>query len=189
MSLHFPRLPIRLVGFFVPLLAVLLAGCSSIDPQVYRNERPALDMRQYFNGTLEGHGMFQDRSGQVQRRFVVTIKASWAGGVGTLDEDFVWSDGKREKRIWTLRPEAGDTSGKRWIGTAADVVGEARGVVSGNALNWTYTFDLATDDGKRYKVAFDDWMFLIDERVMLNRAEMSFFGLRVGEVLISFRKL
>jgi hypothetical protein len=24
---------------------------------------------------------------------------------------------------------------------------------------------------------------------MLNRAEMSFFGLRVGEVLISFRKL
>jgi hypothetical protein len=170
-------------------LALLLASCSSIDPQVYRSERPALDLQRYFNGTLEGHGMFQDRSGQVQRRFVVTIKASWAGDVGTLDEDFLWSDGKREKRVWTLRRATGDATGTRWIGTAADVIGEARGVVSGNALNWNYTFALKTDDGKRYEVAFDDWMFLIDERVMLNRAVMSFYGFRVGEVFISFRKL
>ena len=78
--------------------------------------------------------------------------------------------------------------GSRWIGTAPDVIGEAQGVVAGNALNWTYTLDLATDSG-RYNIAFDDWMFLIDERVMLNRAVMSFYGVRVGEVLISFRKL
>jgi hypothetical protein len=31
-------------------------------------------------------------------------------------------------------------------------------------------------------------MFLIDERVMLNRAVMSFWGFRVGEVLISFSR-
>ena len=173
----------------IAFAALLLAGCSAIDPQVYRDERPALELQHYFNGTLEGHGLFQDRSGQVQRRFVVTIKASWAGDVGTLDEDFVWSDGKREKRIWTLRRDTDEAAGTRWIGTAADVIGEARGVVSGNALNWTYTFDLRTEDGKRYEVAFDDWMFLIDERVMLNRAVMSLYGFRVGEVLISFRKL
>ena len=178
-----------LLRALIAALALLLASCSTIDPQVYRNEKPALDLQHYFNGTLEGHGMFQDRSGQVQRRFVVTIKASWAGDIGTLDEDFVWSDGKREKRVWTLRRAPGDATGTRWIGTAADVIGEARGVVSGNALNWAYTFDLKTDDGKRYEVAFDDWMFLIDGRVMLNRAVMSFYGFRVGEVLISFRKL
>jgi hypothetical protein len=63
------------------------------------------------------------------------------------------------------------------------------GVVAGNALNWRYTLDL---DGRQGKLQhrFDDWMFLIDERVMLNRAVMSFWGFRVGEVLISFtRKL
>lgn len=173
----------------IAFTALLFVGCSAIDPQVYRDERPALELQHYFSGTLEGHGLFQDRSGLVQRRFVVTIKASWAGDVGTLDEDFVWSDGKREKRIWTLRRAPGEATGTRWIGTAADVIGEARGVVSGNALNWTYAFDLSTDDGKRYEVAFDDWMFLIDERVMLNRAVMSFYGFRIGEVLISFRKL
>jgi len=171
---------------FALLSLVLLAGCSSVDPQVYRKEQPALDLARYFAGTLEGHGMVLDRGGEVQRRFVVLIRATWNGDVGTLDEDFTWSDGKKERRVWTLRRSAADVS--RWIGTAPDVIGEAQGVVAGNALNWRYTLDLATDSG-RYKVAFDDWMFLIDDRVMLNRAVMSFFGVRVGEVLISFRKL
>ena len=135
-------------------------------------------------GALIGHGMFSDRSGQVQRRFVVTIKATWNGDVGTLDEDFVWSDGKTEKRIWTLRPVPGAPG--RWTGTADGVIGEARGTVAGNALHWKYDFRLKTDEGKTYDIAFDDWMFLIDERVMLNRAVMSFWGFRVGEVLISF---
>jgi hypothetical protein len=168
------------------VVAALLAGCSAVDPQVYRKEQPALDLAHYFAGTLEGHGMVLDRAGQVQRRFVVLIKATWNGDVGTLDEDFTWSDGKKERRVWSLRRAAPD--GSRWIGTAADVIGEAQGVVAGNALNWSYTLDLATDSG-RYRIAFDDWMFLIDDRVMLNRAVMSFLGVRVGEVLISFRKL
>jgi len=37
-------------------------------------------------------------------------------------------------------------------------------------------------------VQFDDWMFLVDERVMLNRATMSKFGITLGEVLLSFTK-
>jgi hypothetical protein len=164
----------------------LAAGCSSIDPQVYKAEKPALDLKQYFNGTLTGHGMFMDRSGQVQRRFVVTIKAGWQGDTGTLDEDFVWSDGERQKRVWTLRPVAGQPG--RWSGTAADIKGEASGNVAGNALNWTYTLLLKTADGKQYDIDFDDWMFLVDEKVMLNRAVMRFWGFRVGEVLISFSR-
>lgn len=171
---------------FTVVAFALLAGCSSTDPQAYRSEQPVLDLARYFDGTLEGHGMVLDRSGEVQRRFVVRIQATWKDGVGTLDEDFTWSDGKQERRVWTLRRAQAD--GSRWIGTAADVIGEASGVVAGNALNWTYTLDLATDRG-RFRIGFDDWMFLIDERVMLNRAVMSFYGVRVGEVLIAFRRL
>jgi Protein of unknown function (DUF3833) len=182
-----PRVALLTSATLITLLSlVLLAGCAAVDPQTYRKEQPALDLARYFAGTLEGHGMVLDRGGQVQRRFVVTIQASWNGDVGTLDEDFTWSDGKKERRVWTLRRASAD--GSRWIGTAPDVIGEAQGTVAGNALNWTYTLDLATDSG-RYSIAFDDWMFLIDERVMLNRAVMSFYGVRVGEVLISFRKL
>jgi len=178
------RMLIRLAAAAAAVL--LTASCSSIEPQVYAQEKPALDLKQYFDGALVGHGLFMDRAGQVQRRFVVTIKASWSGEVGTLDEDFVWSDGEREKRVWTLRPVAGQPG--RWTGTAADVRGEAKGAVAGNALNWTYTFMLKTKEGKRYDIDFDDWMFLIDDKVMLNRAVMRFWGFRVGEVLISFNR-
>jgi hypothetical protein len=177
---------LRALSFTAALAAGLaLAGCASVDPNVYADQKPALDLRQYFNGTLEGHGAVTDRSGQVTRRFVVTIKATWQGDVGTLDEDFVWSDGVRDKRVWTLKPGA---SKGEWIGTAADVLGQANGRVSGNALNWSYTLAYKTAEGKTYNIDFDDWMFLIDERVMLNRAVMSFWGFRVGEVLISFTR-
>jgi hypothetical protein len=172
--------------FLVLMCVVLLAGCASIDPQVYSKEKPALDLRQYFSGSLIGHGAVMGRSGEVQRRFVVAIKAGWNGNVGTLDEDFTWSDGKKEKRVWTLRPAA---AGGQWTGTAGDVVGEAKGVVSGNALNWSYTLALKTESGRNFNIEFDDWMFLIDEQVLLNRAVMSYFGFRVGEIFISFRKL
>jgi hypothetical protein len=178
------RILMRLVAAAGAL--ALTASCSSADPQVYAREKPALDLQRYFDGTLTGHGLFMDRSGQVQRRFVVTIKASWDGDVGTLDEDFLWSDGEKERRVWTLRPVPGQPG--RWSGTAADVKGEAVGVVAGNALNWSYTFMLRTGEGKRYEIDFDDWMFLIDEKVMLNRAVMTFWGFRVGEVLISFAR-
>jgi hypothetical protein len=171
---------------FVLMSVALLPGCASIDPQMYSKEKPVLSLPQYFNGTVIGHGAVLSRSGAVQRRFVVTIRGSWTSDVGTLDEDFNWSDGKKEERVWTLRPAT--TSGQ-WIGTAADVIGEAQGVVSGNALNWTYPLALQTDSGRRFNIEFDDWMFLIDEQVMLNRAVMSYFGLRVGEIIISFRKL
>lgn len=163
--------------------AAALSGCAAPDPTVYSAEKPVLDLRTYFDGIVDAWGVFQDRSGKVVRRFTVTMRCSWNGDVGTLDEDFVYSDGKKEKRVWTLRR----LPGGRYTGTAADVVGEAQGQVSGNAFNWRYTLALEVD-GTVWNVDFDDWMYLIDERVMLNRATMSKFGVRLGEVLLSFTR-
>jgi hypothetical protein len=166
-----------------------LAGCAAIEPSAYADEKPPLDLKRYFDGTLDAWGVFQDRSGRIVRRFTVVIRCSWQGDVGTLDEDFSYSDGSTQKRIWTLRKsdEPADAGVVRWTGTAADVVGEARGAVSGNAFNWRYTMALEVD-GRTWQVDFDDWMYLVDERTMLNRAVMSKFGVRLGEVLLSFRK-
>jgi len=43
-------------------------------------------------------------------------------------------------------------------------------------------------DEKVYEVDFDDWMFLVDDTVMLNRSRMSKFGFTLGEVTLSFHK-
>jgi hypothetical protein len=170
------------LGGLIGVLA-LAGGCAGPDPASYAAERPLLDLTTYFAGDIYAWVVFQDRSGKVVRRFTVKMKCSWVGDTGTLDEDFLYSDGKKEKRVWTIRK----LPGGRYVGTAGDVVGEAQGIASGNALNWRYTLALQVD-GSTWNVEFDDWMFLVDDRVMLNRATMSKFGVRLGEVMLSFTK-
>jgi hypothetical protein len=43
-------------------------------------------------------------------------------------------------------------------------------------------------DGRVWEVQFDDWMYLMNDRVMLNKASMSKFGVFLGEVTLSFTK-
>jgi len=161
----------------------LLLGCAAPVPNDYAAEKPRLELARYFNGPLVGHGVFTDRRGQVQRRFVVQLQGRWQGREGTLEEDFTYSDGRTERRVWRLT----DLGDGRWRGRADDVVGDAVGEASGNALRWRYTMALPVD-GRVVEVDFDDWMFLVDERVMLNRARMSKFGITLGEVTLSFHK-
>ncbi len=164
-------------------LGLSLGGCASVEPTQYAQEKPILDLKTYFNGTLDAYGVFQDRSGKVIKRFTVVMRCSWKGNEGILNEDFSYSDGTKQKRIWRLTE---DSPGK-YTGKADDVVGSAIGIASGNALNWRYVLALPVD-GKVYNVDFDDWMYLVDDKVMLNRAVMSKFGFKLGEVLLSFTK-
>ena len=168
---------------FAALIALLLAACGSPGPDIYRDEKPALDLFRYFDGTVDGWGMFTDRSNQVVKRFTVVVRGRVAGEKLTLEEDFAYSDGVKSRRVWTItRLDA-----NRFSGVATDVIGSAQGEARGNALRWTYVLALEVD-GTTYHVDFDDWMYLQDETVMLNRSTMSKFGLRLGELTLSFRK-
>jgi hypothetical protein len=140
---------------------LLCGGCASVPPRQYAKEEPVLDLRRY-----------------------VKLVGTWSNDVGRLEEDFTYSDGATQRRVWTIaRLDA-----NHYTGTADDVIGTAQGEAFGNALNWRYT--LALPVGKKvYNVKFDDWMFLMDDEVMLNRAVMSKWGLRLGEVTLAFRKL
>ena len=174
----------RLLRFALLAAAVTLgAGCATPNVDSYRDKRPVLDLRTYFDGEIEAYGMFQNRSGEVIKRFTVAIKASWNGNIGTLEEDFVYTDGTTDRRVWTITK----VDEHNYVGTAADVIGEAKGTAYGNALRWRYVLALPVES-KIYHVSFDDWMYLIDDKVMLNRSEMRKFGFRLGEVTLAFRK-
>ncbi len=163
--------------------ALLLGGCASHSIEQYANQKPTLDLQQYFNGTLDAYGVFTDRSGAVVKRFTVLMQCSWTGDEGVLNEDFSYSDGSKQTRIWRLKK----TGNGRFVGRADDVVGEALGESQGNAFHWTYTMRLPVDNSV-YDVQFDDWMYLMADKVMLNKATMSKFGVRLGEVTLSFTK-
>lgn len=163
--------------------ATALAGCASPKVSDYAQQRPLLALDRYFNGRVHAHGIFQQRGGAVVRRFTVVMDCHWEGNQGVLDEVFSYSDGSTQRRVWRLTKHADG----RYTGRADDVVGEAEGQESGNAFHWNYRLRLPVD-GKEYEVQFDDWMFLVDERVMLNRATMSKFGITLGQVLLSFTR-
>jgi Protein of unknown function (DUF3833) len=174
-------LPLGLLG------AAQLTGCAAPQPAEYANATPKLDIKKYFDGHVRGWGMVQDRSGKVLRRFVVDIDARWetkeGRPYGTLDERFVWSDGEQQKRVWQITEE----SPGQYRGEAGDVIGGASGTSAGNTLNWAYFLRIPYGD-TTLDVRMDDWMILVDESTLLNRADMRFWGVRVGELTIAFRR-
>ncbi len=161
-----------------------LCACSSA-PQVqdYAAQTPTLELRDYFNGTVDAYGVFTDRAGKVVKRFTVVMNCTWTGDAGVLDEAFTYSDGSLQRRIWRLTRHADG----HYTGLADDVVGAADGEQRGNAFHWTYTLALPVD-GRVIDVQFDDWMYLMNDKVMLNKASMRKWGLGLGEVTLSFYK-
>lgn len=165
------------------MAALALGGCSTASIDDYRGTQPTFDLKSYFDGPVMAQGTFQDRSGKVIRRFTVQMNASWQGDTGVLDEHFSYDDGEKQRRVWTLKklPDG------RYTGTADDVVGQASGRTEGFALFWDYTLRLPVD-GTVYEVRFDDWMYQLDERTVLNHSVMSKWGIKLGEVTLFFRK-
>ena len=163
--------------------AAALAGCATPQVADYAGETPRLDLRQYFNGTIDAWGVFTDRAGKVIKRFTVVMDCSWQGSDGVLDEAFSYSDGTRQRRIWRLK----QLDDGRYTGRADDVRGEATGQQLGNAFHWRYVLALPVE-GKVVEVDMDDWMYLMSDRVMLNKASMSKFGLHLGDVTLSFAR-
>jgi hypothetical protein len=173
----------RLLLGAVAASTLVLGGCASQQIDGYASEKPTLDLRTYFNGTLDAYGIFTDRSGQVVKRFTVVMQCSWTGDDGVLDEAFTYSDGTTQRRIWRLKKLANG----EYTGQADDVIGTALGSSRGNALNWRYTLALPVD-GRVFEVQFDDWMYLMTPTVMLNKARMSKFGVYLGAVTLSFTR-
>lgn len=160
----------------------LVAGCAATVDD-YADKTPKLELPTFFSGELVAHGMVQDRSDNVLRHFSASIRGEWQGNQGILDEQFIFDDGEEQHRCWRLTKE-----GDSYTGTAGDVIGTAAGRTVGNALNWQYQL-LVPVDGTEWTLNINDWMYLIDENNLLNRATMSKFGLEVGQITLSIRKV
>jgi len=175
----------RAARILAPVLASAAAtGCASSSSLAQIQDGPRqLVLEEYFLGQTSAYGLFEDRFGKVRRQFKVDITGALDGNRLTLTEHFLYDDGERETRIWEI-----DVLGDgRYRGTAGDVTGIAEGQVSGNAFNWKYKVDLKVG-GSVWNVGFNDWMFLMEDDVLLNRAYVTRYGIEIGQVTIAFRK-
>lgn len=174
----------RLARFVASSALVLsaLSGCA-VSVQEYKDEKPALIVEQFFTGDLEAYGVVAERSGKVVKRFACDMRGTWDGSTLVLDEDFTWSDGTRQKRVWRLTKQADGT----FSGTAGDVVGAAFGEVSGNTLHLVYDLSVPVD-GSTTVLHVDDWLYLVTDDVLMNHSELTKFGLDAAEVFLTIRK-
>lgn len=168
------------------MATLMLAACGgrpSLDQEPLSGRE--LNLEEFFEGDLIAYGQFQDVFGTVRRRFTVEIEGTWDGETLHLVEDFVYEDDSTEQRVWTLTKTGPDT----WEGTAPGVIGTATGQERGDTFNWQYTIDLPVPGDETLRVTFDDWMWLLTGDRLLNRAYMFRYGVRIGEVIITFEKL
>ena len=169
---------------FVLILIFFLTGCSNnMKPTDFKDQKPRLIIEDYLSGNIKAWGILQNRSGKVTRQFSADLNGKWDGKELILDEKFNWSDGEVQTRQWKIKK----IDEHNYEGTAGDVVGTARGFSYGPAFKFEYVL-LVPVKGKEIKITFDDWIFMQDDRVAINRATLSKFGIKVAELTVMFIK-
>ena len=165
------------------ILIILLNSCSEMKPEDYKNTKPVIKIEEYFQGKVKAWGMLLSRSGQVKRQFTANMKGKFDGKNLILDETFIWNDGEKQERKWNIKKIDDNT----YEGTASDVVGIAQGVSFGSAFKFEYQL-LIPYKNKKIKVRFDDWIFKQDDKTAINKATLTKFGFKVGELIVFFVK-
>ena len=149
----------------------------------YKDTTPQADIKTYFTGPIKAWGIIQDRSGKVVSRFDVDMIGTWKDNIGTLKEDFHYYDGSKNQRIWTIT-KLGDN---KYEGTAGDIIGKATGAQNGSAVQWKYQMDVPVGDSK-YRLTFDDWMWQMNDGIVINRSYLKKFGFVVAELTLVIQK-
>jgi len=152
-------------------------------PEDFKGKEPRLIIENYMSGNVKAWGILQNRSGKVTRQFSAELNGKWDGKQLILDEKFNWDNGEVQTRQWKINK----IDENNYEGTAGDVVGKAKGYSYGPAFKFEYVL-LVPVKGKEIKITFDDWIFMQDERVAINRAKMTKFGIKVAELTVVFQK-
>ena len=175
------------IKFFLLIVSLLfITSCSgkqSMKPEDFKDKQPRLIIEDYMSGSVMAWGILQNRSGKVTRQFSADLNGKWDGKQLILDEKFNWSDGEVQTRQWKINK----IDDHNYEGTAGDVVGIAKGYSYGPAFKFEYVL-LVPVKGREIKITFDDWIFMQDEKVAINRAKMSKFGIKVAELTVMFVK-
>ena len=177
-------------ALLILILLIIIATLIKINlfnddmkPEDFKNTEPEIKIEKYFEGQVKAWGILQDRKGKVTRQFNANMLGKFENNILTLEEDFFWKDGETQRRVWKIEK----IDEHNYIGTAPDVVGEAKGVSYGSAFKFEYNL-MIPFKGKNIKIRFDDWIFKQDEKVAINRATLTKFGFKVGELTVFFER-
>lgn len=151
-------------------------------PRAYAALEPAFDIREHMAGALQSEGVIFGPGGKIAGRFEAQMHGAWDGQSGTLSESFLYASGARQDRKWQL--SMGENGA--FTATADDIIGTAKGQQSGATVRMRYRIRLAKDAGG-YVLNVTDWLYLMENGVIMNKSEMRKFGIKVAELVATMR--
>jgi hypothetical protein len=166
------------------LLAALLWPLVGAVPS-HATEK-TLVLEEFFRGTLHAKGSFTSRIDGSKRGLDVVMKGTWDRKTQTLKlvEDFVFSNGEKDRKTWYFRKTGPGT----YVGTREDVLGEARVWQDGPVVRLAYKARQKTKGGSTFDVRFDDVLRQTDAKTVINTATVHWFFLTVGDVELTIKK-
>lgn len=162
------------------LLSLSLLTVLSVASPVFAKDTM---MEAFFRGTTTATGSFSAING-VKRQFDVVLTGRVRGNRLTVREDFVYSDGERDRKTWRFVR----TGPVTYSGTREDVIGTTTLKVEGNTARFTYLVDLDPGPGKNVVRFFDKMVLSGDGRSISNTATVWKYVFPVARVKVDFKK-
>jgi len=151
-------------------------------PADYVNTGPDFILNEHLSGPILSEGLIYGPNGKVTNSFVAEMFGEWVGSTGTLTENFTYSNGSTQQRKWFLTIVSDNT----FTATADDIVGTAQGTISGSTVKISYKITLPAEAGG-HTLNATDWMYLTENGVIMNKSEMTKFGIKVAELIATMR--
>jgi hypothetical protein len=173
---------ICLIAVFAIIAKSLFLSFRAQNPNDYAGTGPEFVLQSHLSGPILSEGLIFGPTGKMTNSFVAKMVGEWDGNTGTLSEEFTYSNGKQHSRKWFLTLGDGNT----FTATADDIVGKARGTVSGSTIKMEYQIVLPQDSGG-HTLSVTDWLYLTQNGVIMNKSELRKFGIKVAELVATMR--
>jgi len=171
------------VIIIVCLVFPLLIGCASPKLENVVSKDIPFDLIEYFKGKTTAWGLVVDRFGNLQRTFKVNLTGKRDNQKLILKEYFTYNNGEKEYREWVItKTKSGSYEGK-----SKNTIGVAKGKKIGNTMRMVYDTKISVGETD-IRVSFDDRFVKTDKNVLINRAEILKWGIKIADVTIFFSK-
>ena len=179
----FKRKLVRKLSIMFCLVFCFLIGCANPSMKNVVSKETPLELLDYFDGKTMAWGLVVDRFGNLQRTFKVKLTGKRDEEKLLLKEYFTYNDGEREYREWIItKTKTGSYEGK-----SKDTIGVAKGKKIGNTVRMVYDTTISVGETD-LRVSFDDRFVKSDKKVVINRAEILKWGIKIADVTIFFSK-
>jgi hypothetical protein len=117
----------------------MFSGCTNNSIDYYGDKSNKMDLRNFFDGEIEGWGSLFDFNGRQTRSFKVEIKGKMGGRYRGTWRNGLFLMMARKLKEYGEYPFLMKNS---FVGSAGDVIGEAKGKINGNAVNLNYVLNI-----------------------------------------------